>query len=311
MNTVPIVFCFDDSWEIPACICMTSLLENAKEDTFYDIFILYSESSSFHLNGKINKLQDHYSNCKITFRSVGNTFKDAFQIRGINTSTYYRLLIPELVPEYDKIMYHDVDVIFRTDLSDVFQQTDLEGFYIAGVVASEGLEKDIREKREKLGLDWQEYILAGNIILNSKLLREDGIVELFKKEVATSHYEYQDMDIINLVCKGKLKRMNPSFCVTVGVSELAANRIKQPLYTMAELEEAQGSGIIHYNGAKPWKEYCVNFDFWWEYYRKSIFFNPKDYFEFYYSKLDLLDELPLWKRVKLVLRFFKTGGRIK
>lgn len=308
MRVVPIVFCFDDNWELPAGVCITSLLENAKDNTFYDIFILYSDINKFHLNGNLSRLVERYPNCKITYRSVGMAFKDAFQIRGIGTSTYYRLLIPELVPEYDKIMYHDVDVIFRDDLSDVFFETDMSDYYIAGVVSSGGLIPEVRNKRAKLGVDWHDYILAGNIILNSKKLLEDGKVDLFKQEVATSTYEFQDMDIINIVCKGYLKRLSPSFCVTAGISELAANSISQELYTLKELSEAQKMGIIHYNGNKPWKEYCINFDIWWEYYRKSIFFDPKFYYDFYAKKQVELDTFSFTKRLKLLFRYFKTNN---
>lgn len=40
MKTVPIAFAFDNNLVLPACICISSLLMNAKEETFYDIFIL-------------------------------------------------------------------------------------------------------------------------------------------------------------------------------------------------------------------------------------------------------------------------------
>lgn len=311
MNIIPLVFCFDDSLELPAGVCLTSLLENANDNTFYEIFILHSDYNSFHLNRSLKQLENKYPNCRITFRSVGNSFKGAYEIRGITTAAYYRLLIPELIPEYDKIMYHDVDVIFRRDLAEVFLETDIDDFYMAGVIATESLDVEVRRKRERLGLDWLTYIQSGCIIINSKKLREDSIVNLFKNEVASSKYEYQDMDIINLVCKGKLKTMAPAFNVTVEVSQLAACHVQQPFYTQSELQIAQKIGTIHYNGAKPWREYCVNFDYWWEYYRKSIFYDPKFYFEFYFSKLNYLDELTLWKRIKVLARFFKTGGKIK
>ena len=42
MNVVPIVFAFDNNLILPACVCISSLMMNAKEDTFYDIFILHS-----------------------------------------------------------------------------------------------------------------------------------------------------------------------------------------------------------------------------------------------------------------------------
>lgn len=307
MNIIPIVFCFDDNWEMPAGVCLTSLLENANQDTFYDIFILHDSTTQYIHTTRIKNFADYYSNCRITFRSVGDLFCDAFEIRGITNSTYYRLLIPELIPEYDKIMYHDVDVIFRSDLSEVFMETNMEGYYVAGVNSSGGLSEVVRSKRAKLGLDWREYILAGNIILNSKEMRKDFIVEKFKKEVANSEYEYQDMDIINLVCKGKIKRMPPVFCGTYDIFKLAANQTSQPLYTLFELKEVERHGIVHYNGPKPWNGWCPNFDIWWEYYRHSVYFDAKHYFAFYHSKVNELDRLSLWKRVKLVLRYFTTG----
>ena len=36
MKTVPIVFAFDNNLILPACVCISSLLMNAKEETFYD-----------------------------------------------------------------------------------------------------------------------------------------------------------------------------------------------------------------------------------------------------------------------------------
>lgn len=76
-----------------------------------------------------------------------------------------------------------------------------------------------------------------------------------------------------------------------------------------ELQYALTKGIVHYNGPKPWKDYCVNFDIWWEYYRKSPFFDERFYFDFFHGKLNLLDQLPLWKRVKILIRYFIYGRK--
>lgn len=112
-----------------ACICISSLMMNAKEDTFYDIFILYSSKIELEKE-QLNKLSVLYKNCKINYKVVDGTFDNAFEIRGITAATYYRLLIPELIPEYDKIIYADVDIIFRMDLSSVYH-FDLGNNYIA------------------------------------------------------------------------------------------------------------------------------------------------------------------------------------
>ena len=76
------------------------------------------------------------------------------------------------------------------------------------------------------------------------------------------------------------------------------------IYSDSEIKEALQYGNIHYNGHKPWKKYCVNFDIWWEYYRKSPFFDEKFYFDFFYGKLNELDQLSLWKRIKVLVRYF-------
>lgn len=312
MRIVPVVFCFDSNWILAAGVCLTSLLENAKEDTFYDIFILYGENSKDVLTkSNLESLCDRYVNCKITFRSVGNIFDKAFEIRGISTSTYYRLLIPEIVPEYEKIMYHDVDVIFRTDLSNIYFDTDLTGYYVAGVSSPGSLNPSVRKHREDMGLVWDEYILAGDIIFNSELMRKDNIVEQFKKEVKESTYEHQDMDIINIVCKGRIKRLPPEFCATLEIFRLGTYRQEQDLFTQEELQNALRNGIIHYNGPKPWNTWCLNYDIWWEYYRKSIYYNDKYYFEYYAEKYHEFEKIKASKLLKLLIKRLTSVFRIK
>ncbi len=69
-------------------------------------------------------------------------------------------------------------------------------------------------------------------------------------------------------------------------------------------------GNIHFNGHKPWKKYSTNFDIWWEYYRKSPFFDEKFYFDFFYYRLNIFDQLSLLKRIKILVRYFIYGKRI-
>lgn len=80
---------------------------------FYDIFILHDNKSKFPESGYLEKLHNQYQNFNITYRNVGNAFEGAFEIRGITVAAYYRLLIPEVITEYDKIFYFDVDIIFE------------------------------------------------------------------------------------------------------------------------------------------------------------------------------------------------------
>ena len=227
------------------------------------------------------------------------------------TSTYYRLLIPDLIPEYDKIIYSDVDVIFRSDLSNIYFSVDLHDSYVAGVNALIPFIPDMRAYYQKMRkVEMKGIIYAGNIILNSKKIREDNIIEQFK-ELAKKNFRFQDLDVLNIVCQNRVTYLKPEFCVTTYFSEFSIrNRtILRQYWTDNDIALALQNGIVHYNGQKPWKGFCVNFDIWWEYYRKSPFFDEKFYFEFFYKRLNELDQLSLWKRIKILIRYFVYGKR--
>lgn len=311
MNTIPIAFAFDNNLILPACVCISSLLMNAKEDTFYDIFILHSANTVLSKD-QLNKIPELYKNCRIQYIQVDNTFDNAFEIRGITAATYYRLLIPELIPQYDKIIYSDVDIIFRMDLSALYN-TDLGNNFIAatrelGMNFTEDGKKYINSMKElKLG----EYIQAGFIIMNSKILKEENIPSLFRSW-SKKKLKFQDQDILNITCKGRIRYLSLEYNMT-DYSYLFSIRkpeLIQNLFSSEVIKRAIQTGNIHFNGHKPWKKYSVNFDVWWEYYRKSHFFNENFYFDFFYNKLNELDQLSLWKRIKILIRYFVYGKRI-
>lgn len=306
MNIIPIVFAFDHHLIHPACICISSLMMNAKENTFYDIFILHSKKERLN-SVELDKIPNYFKNCKIQYRAVGSEFDNAFEIRGITTPAYYRLLIPELIPEYDKVIYSDVDVIFRDDLSEIYA-TDMTGYYMAGVISLSHLVPDYKDYYDGMNMDASKIIYSGNLIINSKLLLEDKLLDQFRN-LAGNHYKFQDMDMINIVCRGKIKYLAPSFCLSTFISENSVYHQDEltKIWTEQEMVNALKSGIVHYNGKKPWKGYCINFDIWWEYYRKSPFFDEKFYFDFFKDKLNEYDQLSLLKRIKILVRYFVYG----
>lgn len=310
MATIPIAFAFDKNMEMPAGVCISSLLSNANEETFYDIFILHHQDDDFS-DSRIAKLCSLYPNCRITFRAVGDSFDNSFEIRGITKATYYKLLIPNLITEYDKILYSDVDVIFREDLS-YFYERDLDDCFFAGVNSVPVMNEDQRQYIKTIGFNQNDsYYYAGNIVINSKLIREKKLIPKFLSHLVNK-YRFQDMDIMNITSAGRIKPLPPAFCLTInyyyGIINLR-NQLKA-YYTEEELDHALRYGIVHYNGAKPWKDMCLNMDIWWDYYRKSIFYDEIFAFDFWFNQTYRIEKMTLWKRIKQVARYFRKGGRI-
>lgn len=307
MNRVPIAFAFDNNLVLPACVCISSLMMHAKEDTCYDIYILHSEHE--HLkHEELDKLPQFYPNCQVTYIKVGDAFNDGYEVRGITKATYYRLLIPQLIPQHDKIIYADVDIIFRSDLTDVYN-TNVEDEYVAatydlGMILS----KDGNKHITQIGLSTpMQYMQAGFILMNSRKLREDNLIEQFKT-LYKNNYKFQDQDLLNICCLKSHKLLPFKFNMTDYVNYYIHNGHDYfSNISSEEINDALATGTIHYNGHKPWKKYCVNFDIWWEYYRKSPYYDEKVYFDFFYEKMDELDRLPLWKRIKILVRYFVFG----
>lgn len=303
--TIPILFTFDDKLVMPACVCMTSLLENAKSDTFYDIFVIHSDKYDFS-NTILAELPKHYQNCQITFKPVSGEFVGGYEIRGIPETCYYRLIAPEIITEYDKIIYSDVDVIFRSDLTEYFS-LDLGTNCFAGVDNGSAYRKEVQEYlRRELGIDYKQgYYYSGNLVINLKQLREEGLCKQFR-ELGHNNYKQQDMDIMNIVCNGRFLALPPSFCLTVQLYENIIKRreVMRNYFSDEELNKALCQGIVHYNGAKPWQSWCHHFDIWWEYYRKSFFFSESFYADFYEKENTKIEHFSLIQRVKLLIHYF-------
>jgi hypothetical protein len=136
---------------------------------------------------------------------VGDVFDSAFEIRGITTPAYYRLLIPELIPEYDKVIYSDVDVLFRMDLSDLYSM-DIDDYYLAATRdVGLNLSKDGVEYISSIPeLEADNYLQSGFIMLNCRKISDDCLVAKFK-ELAKRKLKFQDQDILNIACRRKVR----------------------------------------------------------------------------------------------------------
>lgn len=310
MNTVPIVFAFDNNLVLPACVCISSLLTSAHEDTFYDIFILHPQNDPLKKD-LLDCIPKYYSNCKMQYRVVDDTFDKAFEIRGITKVAYFRLLIPDLIPEYEKIVYSDVDIVFRMDLANLYN-LNIDSYYLAATrdIGLNFGKKGVQYITSLEGVRVGNYLQSGFIMMNCRKIRQDKLTTTFC-DLAKREFKYQDQDILNIACREnvlflpiKYNMTDTSYYYLYKEREVVAH-----LFNENELQDALMNGNIHYNGHKPWKKFSVNFDIWWDFYRKSPFFDEQFYFDFYWARLNEYDQLSLWKRIKILIRYFVYGKR--
>lgn len=259
---IPIVFSADHNFIMPAGVTICSLLLSRGSET-YDIYLLVSSDVTSQDKDLIQRqVAALSSDSRLTFIDMGKSFDGGYEIRGISKACYYRLMIPWLIPDIDKIIYCDVDLIVNTPLSELFN-VDLTDKYVAGSLPTTE-DGWVRMKKyfDGLGLDYKEYINSGVLVINSALQREHGLDEAYRR-LSQKKFHYQDQDIINIVCKGHIAHFDCRFNFKpseIGVKKNVGSQI-----------------IIHYAGDKPWKGFCFAWDEWWAVYKKSVFWDAGFY----------------------------------
>ncbi|MCH5249284.1 MAG: glycosyltransferase family 8 protein [Lachnospiraceae bacterium] len=281
MRHIPVVFATDNNYKF-FLITLTSLVSHAASDTFYDIYILVDNDFLAESEQEIREyLKNKSHNCDLKFINVGNIFNDVtMQLKTVTRPTFFRLLAPQLLSE-DRCIYLDTDVVVLADLQELYDFS-LADNYVAGVKAPGYILMSFKEEYCKQALlpDLDQYINAGVLLMNLDKMRQDEVVVQFLNRLPMN-MEFQDQDIINSVCYGKIKFLQFKYNV---MSKYAHWSVKDynGIYSETELRSAWNEPkIIHYaDRFKPWKNLnCALGEFWWDICKRTSLW------EYFYNNL--------------------------
>jgi len=281
MTSIPIVFAIDRNVVMQCGVTITSLLKNAGKDTFYDIYILYNR---LNLNrDDQDLLQGAFtgdSKCRVSFVDVGDAFSESEGLATghITTATYFRLAIPGLFPQYDKVIYSDIDIIFQQDLTELFQDSLHNDELLAAALdlSIDGNFFFDSKMPATIGKDSSNYFNAGFLVMNLQQLRDPEILSQLAKH-ARIKYVQNDQDVLNIVC-GERVQILPS------VYNFQPTQFAGYMWGRERPDMDFGpifkKATLHYTGPdKPWNSLaCIASDAWWHYYRQSPFYDDSFYF---------------------------------
>lgn len=296
---IPVVFSTDHNFIVPTSVAILSMLKCSTSD--FDIFVLQTpevtEEDRKNLEDSIRGF-----NSRIQFITIGNEFSQSFEVRGITKISYYRLLIPWLIPNYDWILYLDGDIIVKRDLKGIFNYVTDSDKLVYGVrTTGTVLDPDFSQHILSLGLDNTQYINGGVLLFNCTLMRKQNLKEQFLNH-SDKEYFYQDQDIINLVCKDKIGWLPLKFNTSLLLMTVDKNKvIKSGISTNNDFMDAiKEPAIIHYAGKKPWKTFTPNWYDWWHIYSLSPAYNPQ--FDWESTKLILQPSYSVKQLSKMLLK---------
>ncbi|MCR4953711.1 MAG: glycosyltransferase family 8 protein [Treponema sp.] len=260
---IPICFATDDNYIPFLAVAIASLLENANKKNFYKIYVLTTQLKQENIE-RILKLRT--PNSKIEFISLA---KELDKVQGLfhlrdyySKESYYRIFIPNVFPEYSKVLYLDCDITVTGDISKLYN-TEIHGYYVGAVVEEVMLSYDnFGNYVEKVcGINKNNYFNSGVLLINCHRWRKKSIAERFVALLSIYKFRLvQDEDYLNVLCKDNV-RMLP-----LGWNKTA---YKNPAFNDSDLS------LIHWKiNWRPWKYKDVLYEeYFWKYAKMTDFYD--------------------------------------
>jgi lipopolysaccharide biosynthesis glycosyltransferase len=176
----------------------------------------------------------------------------------IPATMWYRIYLPELLPDVARILYLDADTIAVDSLAELWN-TDLDGNYVAAV--SNVFEPWNRVYPLALGLPNEEsYFNSGVLLMDLDRMRSDdttGALREYALSAPSDRIAWGDQDALNVVLHDKRLRLHPRWNFMNSVATFPeAEEIFGP---EAVREARENPAIRHFEGPsvnKPWHYLC-------------------------------------------------------
>ena len=262
-----ICLCSDENYAKYMAATIASILSNSKEDEELYFHLIVDDDVTDDSKNKILSLKK-IKNCEMKFyRPDVEKYKNWYELGSYNgafsPAMFYRLNIHRLIPDVDKVLYLDCDIIVRNSLIELFQ-IDISNRY--GLVVKSVIEdKDINIRNKMKFSDSDFYFNSGFFMINSKLWRENNIDNMFNEYYINNYQSgiYGDQHILNYCLKGNV--------IDVGFKW---NFIATKSLTYYYIPKLEDINILHYGYLKPWKHIkgILFVDEFWKYYQLTPWF---------------------------------------
>lgn len=287
-----IVFSFDEKYAKYFSVVLISLIRYADKDYVYDLIVLYDSLS----NQTIKRLKKMVPNGftlrffdvgEYAFKHLGDLSCSTVEGKWV-ISTFYDLLIPLIMPDYEYVLYCDSDIVFQDDPGKLFE-TPLNGRPLAAVQDAFSLsfalnpENEFAQNqdvflREKLEVtNPKNYFNTGVLLFHIPSVDKEEYLNRVRTAFTFPELPTVDQDVLNYVFKGNAKLAPLHFNLQVSVlSQLKKNivAVQTNPEAAALLEASKAPVIIHYTTEKkPWRfPDCELGDRFWKEARRSPFY---------------------------------------
>lgn len=274
-----IVLCSSNEYSPYASCVISSIITNSSDNFFYDIVVLSKDISFENTRRLISQSKKNVS-VRVYDVSAFSDLSELYVWGPFTIDTYIRLLIPDVMHEYKKVLYLDCDVSVNTDVKSLFD-LNLDDYYLAATYDTHVLayinsrESEFKYFTETIRIrNNHDYYQMGVCVFNiTKILQEKGKLYLIN-EAKKYHFKWLDQDLINFLFVDKILHFDNSWNVMVfnnpTADECWLDEDDFVQYVKARLSPR----IVHYIGKSipPLKNSQDLYDVFWKNARLSPFY---------------------------------------
>ena len=278
-----IVFAPDNRYIKYFAVALQSLIQNSNSNENYDIILLASdtdEKNKYHLK---KMLPSNFSLRYFDIESyINNNFSVKFASRSYwSITTYYRIFIPLIMSEYERVAYFDSDMCFNQPITELLTMP-FDGKSLIAVIDTVSPIIDFNLDRKKqmteiLGLNHPEnYFNAGMTLFNISMIDKDKYIKQCLDILKNIPLLFQDQDLLNIIFEGKTKllpaKFNSQYHFPIFDSEKFYFASEE--YQKDYIDGFNNPVIVHYTSSrKPWHSPLEkNAEIWWHYARQTPFY---------------------------------------
>ncbi len=245
------IACAADEPYIGHCAAMLDSLFVHNRDDEIQVHYLHAPEFSSACRAQLRALVDGLGG-RIEFLEIGDSAVSGLPTMDrIPRAMWYRIFLPELLPDLDRILYLDADTLVVDRLAPLWE-TPLDGRYVGAV--SNVFEPQYADRPRRLGLpNTQEYFNSGVLLFNLDAMRAGGCTKRIVDFARAEDLLWPDQDALNVVLGARRESLHPRWnCM----NSLFLFPQAREVFGVQRLREAcRNPGIVHFEGpelAKPW-----------------------------------------------------------
>ena len=203
MNTVQIVAASNNLYVPFLSVMLQSVMDFSSPERNYSVTVLHTDIEEQNRKTLFQMMRNNFRMDFINVSKRMQNYTSLFVSNHIKIETYFRLLLPELMPETEKVLYIDCDVIANQDVAELYD-INTDGYLLAAARDADSAanynthpeDKDYIDNVLKLKNPY-DYLQAGVIVMNLKKFRSECNTERLLNVALSRQWKFHDQDTLN------------------------------------------------------------------------------------------------------------------